>query len=76
MSIYNYQGVSGLRLSYIMKVDKKECFGEINLYLRPFSYIFFPTGELNAISSVIIYSLGTYKIISPFLTSLAAWTPL
>ena len=76
MSIYNAHGESSLRLSCIMKVDKNECLGEMSLCLRPFSYIFLPTGELKAISRVIIYSLGTYKIVSPFLISLAACTPL
>ena len=76
MSMYSVQMVSAFLLSCIMKVLRKECLGEMSLFLSPFSYIFFPTGDSIAISKVIIWALGTKSTVSPFLMSLAAWTPL
>jgi hypothetical protein len=60
----------------MIKTERKECFGESSLYLKFFAAINAPIGDSIAISKVMISFFGTYKIVSPFLMSLAAWTPL
>ena len=61
--------------SSIQKVARKECFGEMSLYLKFLAAIKEPMGDVMAMSRVSSYSFGTYKIVSPFFTLRAACTP-
>lgn len=76
ISKYSAKKETSFYLSCKRYVPKKECLGEINLCLRPFSYISFPIGDLKAISSVIIRGKGTNNTVSPFFMFYLAWTPL